>query len=110
MFDSDQLERPGVSTGSKQLTARLHRRLLDTLDLVQARRMPIAELHAECSKRIEVLLREERRPLSAPERAEVIRGVMDEIFGLGPLEELMRQTRGLMAALVRPRGRDGDAS
>ncbi len=91
MFDLDHADRPGPAMGSKQLTAHLHRRLLDTLDLVQARRMPIAELHAECSKRIDVLLKEERRPLSAPERAEVIRGVMDEIFGLGPLEELMRQ-------------------
>jgi pilus assembly protein CpaF len=90
MADAEHFDRPGVMT-SKQLTAHLHRRLLDTLDLVQAKRMPIDALAAECSKRIEVLLRELRRPLSAPERTEVIRGVMDEIFGLGPLEELMRQ-------------------
>ncbi len=91
MADADHFDRPGAAMTSKQLTAHLHRRLLDTLDLVQAKRMPIDELAAECSKRIEFLLRELRRPLSAPERSDVIRGVMDEIFGLGPLEELMRQ-------------------
>ncbi len=91
MADADHFERSGSAMTSKQLTAHLHRRLLATLDLVQAKRMPIDELAAECSKRIEFLLRELRRPLSAPERSDVIRGVMDEIFGLGPLEELMRQ-------------------
>ena len=36
------------------------------------------------------LLNEQRCPLSAPEKQKLLREVMDEIFGLGPLEELLR--------------------
>jgi pilus assembly protein CpaF len=90
---------PGVSQGNgripqtdaiQDLKARVHRRLIDTLDLNEARRLPVEQLHAECSRRLDVLLNEERCPLSAPERRQLLRDVLDEIFGLGPLEELLR--------------------
>src|SRR5213594_2756998 len=68
----------------------VHRRLLETLDLAQARRMPREQLQAECSRRVDQLLSEQRCPLSAPEKQKLLREVMDEIFGLGPLEELLR--------------------
>src|SRR6266576_1009784 len=68
----------------------VHRRLLETLDLAQARRMPREQLQAECSRRVDQLLNEQRCPLSAPEKQKLLREVMDEIFGLGPLEELLR--------------------
>ncbi len=68
----------------------VHRRLLDSMDLAQARRMPREHLQHECSKRVDQLLNEQRCPLSAPEKQKLLREVMDEIFGLGPLEELLR--------------------
>ena len=64
----------------KELKGRIHHRLLETLDLNEARRMAVGQLHAECSKRIDALLREYRTPLSAPEKAQLIREVLDEIF------------------------------
>jgi pilus assembly protein CpaF len=68
----------------------VHRRLLESMDLAQARRMPREQLQQECSKRVDQLLNEQRCPLSAPEKQKLLREVMDEIFGLGPLEELLR--------------------
>src|SRR5215207_11241908 len=68
----------------------VHRRLLESMDLAQAKRMGREQLQAECSKRVDQLLNEQRCPLSAPEKQKLLREVMDEIFGLGPLEDLLR--------------------
>jgi pilus assembly protein CpaF len=76
----------------RDLNARVHRRLIDTLDLVEARKMPADQLQRECSHRLDALLNQERCPLSAPERQQLLRDVLDEIFGLGPLEELLRDS------------------
>jgi pilus assembly protein CpaF len=77
-------------TGLQEIRVRVHRRLLETLDLNEARRMPVEQLHAECSRRVDELLNEQGTPLSAPEKRQLLRDVMDEIFGLGPLEEFLR--------------------
>ena len=77
----------------QQLKARVHQRLMDTLDLVQAQRMEPSELRIECQRRVEGLLAEERAPLTQPQRQQLLNEVMDEIFGLGPIEELMRDPR-----------------
>ena len=75
---------------SRQLKARLHRKLIQVMNLSEARRISLQELHTQCVERIEVLLREERIPLSGPEKQQLIREVMDEVFGYGPLDEFLR--------------------
>jgi pilus assembly protein CpaF len=87
-----QVRPPQSAPGAQELKTAVHRRLLETLDLTEAKRMPVEQLHAECSKRIDTLLSEQRRPLSAPEKRQILREVMDEVFGLGPLEDLLRDT------------------
>ena len=79
-----------TSATFQKIKADAHRRLLETLDLVEARRMSAEQLHQECMQRVDDLLTEQRCPLSAPEKHQLLREVMDEIFGLGPLEEFMR--------------------
>src|SRR5688500_5672583 len=86
---------PAITTTASERSAQsiktdVHRRLLESMDLAQARRMPREQLQAECSKRVDHLLNEQRCPLSAPEKQKLLREVMDEIFGLGPLEDLLR--------------------
>jgi pilus assembly protein CpaF len=80
----------GPSTAAQQLKVNVHRRLLEQMDLMEARRMPVDQLHAECSRRVDILLSEQRTPLSALEKQQLLREVMDEIFGLGPVEEFLR--------------------
>src|SRR3990172_1055067 len=72
------------------IKARVHNTLLETFDLNEAQRMPIEQLQRECSRRIDALLTEQRCPLSAPERQGLLRSVLDEVFGLGPVEEFLR--------------------
>ena len=77
---------PPESTPNLTIKTRLHRRLLQVLDLNEARRIPLQQLHKECAKRVDVLLEEEQVPLSGPEKQQLIREVMDEVFG----EEICR--------------------
>ena len=74
----------------QQLKAAVRNRLLETLDLAQAGRMPAEQLHRECSHRVDVLLTEQRCPLSGPEKQVLLKEVLDEIFGLGPVEAFLR--------------------
>ena len=72
------------------LKASIHRRLLDSIDLTQARKLPREQLRTECAARVESLLKAEGKPLSSGEKETLITQVLDEIFGLGPLEEILR--------------------
>ena len=74
----------------QQIKANVHKRLLETLDLREASSIPLDELQRECSRRIDFLLGEQRCPLSAQEKHQLLREVMDEVFGLGPIEEFLR--------------------
>jgi len=82
--------RPSSTPAIQQVKINVHRRLLETLDLVEARRMSPAKLHEECSRRVDMLLDEQRCPLSGPEKQQLLHELMDDIFGLGPLEEFLR--------------------
>ena len=74
----------------EQIRGRVHRRLLDSLNLNEARQMPVERLRAECSAGVDRLLMEQGASLSAPEKAQLLREVMADIFGLGPLEVFLR--------------------
>lgn len=76
--------------GTLELKAKIHRKLLQVMNLTEARQIPIQQLHTECAERVDELLREERIPLSGPEKQQLIREVMDEVFGYGPLDEFLR--------------------
>ena len=80
----------GSNTETQELKARVHRRLIETLDLVAARRMSVEQLHRECSRKVDELLGKQGRPLSAAEKNQLVHELMDEVFGLGPLEDFLR--------------------
>jgi pilus assembly protein CpaF len=75
---------------NQQLREAVHRRLLETIDLAEAQRMPLDQLRHECSARVDALLGEQQRPLSTQDKRELVQQVLDEIFGLGPIEEFLR--------------------
>src|SRR5437762_1963490 len=41
------------TSGLQEIRTRVHRRLLETMDLNEARRMPVEQLHNECSRRVD---------------------------------------------------------
>ncbi|HVS10180.1 MAG TPA: CpaF family protein [Planctomycetota bacterium] len=74
----------------QEIKVKVQKRLMETLDLVQAQKLPFQELRDECLRRVDYLLTELRTPLTTAEKQQLLREVMDEIFGLGPIEELLR--------------------
>ena len=75
------------------IKAKIHRRLLGLLDLSEAQQLSTDSLQKEISSKINNLLGQENYPLSGPEKQQLHTEVMDEIFGLGPLEPLLRDSR-----------------
>jgi pilus assembly protein CpaF len=75
---------------TEDIKTNVHARLLATLNLNEARQLPAEQLEAECSRQVELLLNQENHPLSAPEKKQLVREVLDDVFGLGPLEAVMR--------------------
>ena len=82
--------RPPVNV--EEIKTRIHHQLVEGLDLAEARRLPMETLRRECSHRVDRLLDEQKCPLSASAREQLLSDVMDEIFGLGPLERFLRDS------------------
>jgi pilus assembly protein CpaF len=70
---------------------KVHQRVLEMLDLNEAQNFPLEHLHKECSSKIDALLMQEQYPLTGPEKQLLLGEVLNEIFGLGPLEPLLKE-------------------
>src|SRR6185369_7997455 len=87
---------PGaVSDGSGQhsfqeMKSRLHRTLINRMDLTKLQTLTSEQVHAEVSRLAEAVLAQEAMPLSAAERERLVSDVQHELFGLGPLEPLLK--------------------
>ncbi|MFN8858472.1 MAG: CpaF family protein, partial [Planctomycetaceae bacterium] len=83
---------PGASGRRVDDAARceLHSRLIASLDLSTIGTRTDAELRAEIRAAAEELCRQGNNLLTANERDQLVDEVMDETFGLGPLEKLLR--------------------
>ena len=89
-FSSPQEANPDETAVLQGIKADLHQQLVDMLDFNEARNVPLAQLHAECAKRVDFLLSARQYPLSGPDKQQLLREVMDEVFGFGPLEVFLR--------------------
>jgi pilus assembly protein CpaF len=74
------------------LKNRIHRQLIDRLDLGKLAVIPPDVVRAEISRVVQGLLDEEQTPLSRQERDGLVLEVWHETFGLGPLEPLMQDS------------------
>jgi pilus assembly protein CpaF len=68
----------------------IHRKLLDRINLEAVYAMPGDRVRQEIRPSIAKLVNEEKTPLSLAEKDGLIEEVLDEVFGLGPLEPLLR--------------------
>jgi pilus assembly protein CpaF len=108
-FESDkdrwELERPGsevvrsslrtVQASSsdallQDLRLRIHRRLIDTLDLSKLSTLEMERVRVEIRRILEDMVMSESIPLSRADRDRLVMEVQHEVFGLGPLETLMK--------------------
>ena len=77
-------------TEYQQVKADLHRKILDRLDLEKLGRRPGDAAREEVLLLIRNTVNSEAVPLSFAERERLAREILDEIFGLGPLEPLLK--------------------
>ncbi|HYE93130.1 MAG TPA: CpaF family protein [Terriglobales bacterium] len=73
----------------QETRARLHRELINRMDLTKLNSLPPDRLHHEVSRLAKDLLDSERTPLSVADRETLVADVKHELFGLGPLEPLL---------------------
>ena len=88
----------GPGTGSdgtgqnsfQEMKSRLHRTLINRMDLTKLSALTPEQVHAEVSRLAESVLAQEAMPLSVSERERLVNDVQHELFGLGPLEPLLK--------------------
>jgi pilus assembly protein CpaF len=73
-----------------ELRASVHRKLLGRLNLEALAHVERAKAEVEIRSLLVQLLSEESTPLSLAERETLFAEVLDDVFGLGPLEPLLR--------------------
>src|SRR6187549_1231261 len=73
-----------------ELRANVHRKLLNRLNLEALARADRARAESEIRALMSQLLAEEPTPLNIGEREQLFAEVVDDVFGLGPLEPLLR--------------------
>lgn len=72
------------------LKERLHRQVIDTLDLAVVAKLDTSLLKVELTKLVQEMLEKESIPLSMKERESLISDIEHEVMGLGPLEPLVQ--------------------
>ena len=80
---------PGAPSLMQAVKGRIHRRLLERLNLASLDTLERDQVAGAIRTVVHDLLVQESVPLNYEEREELVRQVLDEIFGLGPLESLM---------------------
>jgi pilus assembly protein CpaF len=71
------------------LKTAIHRKLIQKLNLEKLTEANREEVRREVSQILETLVLNESAPMNLQERDRVVQEVLDEVFGLGPLESLL---------------------
>jgi pilus assembly protein CpaF len=81
--------RPSEAAFFQEMKARLHRAVINRMDLAKLNLLNQEQLQTEVAALAESLLSPEEYPLSISEREQLVDEVRHELFGLGPLEPLL---------------------
>lgn len=73
----------------QELKSRIHRKLLERVDLTMMESMSPEQLRAELKTLVERLLSEETLAINETERKNLVRDIQHEVLGLGPIEPLL---------------------
>src|SRR6266508_271989 len=79
----------GSGHSFQEMKSRLHRALINRMDLTKLGAMAPEQANIEVSRLAEGVLAAEAMPLSTAERERLVSEVRHELFGLGPLEPLL---------------------
>jgi pilus assembly protein CpaF len=84
-----EVVRDARSTARQELKVRLHRKLLQRIDLSVVESLTPEQLRTELKLAIERLLAEDGEVMNEAERRQLLRDIENEVLGLGPLEPLL---------------------
>lgn len=90
-------QRTGAPLGARpsdrilELKGEIHQKLIGVLNLERVSSLPKDRVRNEIGRVVERLLEEERVPMTAAEQNKIVEEVLDEVFGLGPLEPLLKE-------------------
>ena len=95
-----------------ELKTRIHRQLIERLDLAKLELLPLEGVQQQIRRIVEDMLVADDTPLSRQEREQIVVEIEHETFGLGPLEPLMQDptvsdilVNGAKTVYVERRGR-----
>lgn len=89
------LVRPGSGSGADrwfEIKSKIHHKLLNSLNPEQLRTLNKESVRAQVGVVVENLVGDEGIPMTLAERERVIEEILDEVFGLGPLEPLLKDS------------------
>ena len=86
----ETLPLPEGAGDTSQIRARIHRQLLERLNLTNLETYRRDQVVSEVRKVVQEMLSRETVPLNFEEREGLVEQVLHEIFGLGPLEPLLK--------------------
>ncbi|NOX57036.1 MAG: CpaF family protein [Planctomycetes bacterium] len=89
MIAGSQTQHSDSQKEFQQLKTRLHRRMVDSIDLSKIGQMSEDELRHQLRALASYLCSEEAVSLPADQREIMVQEIMDEIYGYGPLQPLM---------------------
>lgn len=84
------MQSSNTDTVLQDLRLRIHRKLIDTLDLTKLSNLEMERVRVEIRRILEDMVALESIPLSRADRDRLVMEVQHEVFGLGPLETLMK--------------------
>src|SRR5438046_5481410 len=79
-----------VDRAYQDLKLRIHRELLDRVDLTNQARGEMDQATSELKSAVATLIEEQAVPLSVRDRERLAEEILHEVYGLGPIEPLMR--------------------
>ncbi len=84
---------PGTASSATrwfEIKSRIHARLVNSLTPEQLKSLSKEGVRDQIGNVVERLINDDRIPMTMPERERLIEEVLDEVFGLGPLEPLLK--------------------
>src|SRR5260370_38157437 len=89
---SRALPRPGATGADRWfgIKSQIHSKLLNSLTPDQLKTLNKEGVREQIGNVVERLIADEQIPMTVAERERVIEEVLDEVFGLGPLEPLLK--------------------
>lgn len=80
---------PQEDSGYHELRMRIHKKLLERVDLAALETLPQERVRTEIRHIVERLLGEEAAVVNATERQQIVQDIQHEVMGFGPLEPLL---------------------